>query len=57
MRFHLVKMKGVLGMHGNTDIFTKYEVVSLNTVEDMVKFALGGFEQKKQSTTRHSAVY
>ena len=32
-------------MHGNTGIFTKDESVSLNTVEDMVKFALGGLEQ------------
>ena len=46
MRFRLVKMKGVLGMHSVMDIFTKEKIIPLNTVEDMVKFALGGFGQE-----------
>lgn len=36
------------GMHGSTDIFAKDEAISLNTVGDMVKFALGGLEQEEK---------
>lgn len=35
-------------MHGKTNIFTKEKTIPLNTVEDMVKFSLGGFEQENK---------
>lgn len=35
-------------MHNMENVFTKEKTIPLNTVEDMVKFALGGFEQKNK---------
>lgn len=46
MRPYPVKMKGVRVMHSNENIFTEAKTVSLKTVDEMAKFALGMYDRE-----------
>lgn len=49
MRPYPVKMKGVRVMHRNEIVFTEAKTVSLKTVEDMAKFAVGMYDRETKS--------